>query len=100
MNATTSEPETDDARQTISFDEAVALLPEGDTVHTFVQAAFGLLGADWPRQKILDALKDAECIDVTGPMAPRMHHGLAIPRKGRGPLFIETRRTGEVKVVQ
>ena len=78
-----------DKPETIDYAEAVTRLPEGNTIHTFRQNRVALLGAGWPRKKLLAALKAAKEIHVTGEGAQAMHHGIAIQDK-RGTLFIET----------
>jgi hypothetical protein len=87
-----------------TFDEAVAALPRGKYVHTFMQSGASILiGADWTRKEIVDALRGADRIDVTGEQAQGMKHGLAIehPRVPGAYLFIETaRRTDSLVVTQ
>jgi hypothetical protein len=77
----------------LTFEEAVSLLPTGDTIHTFTNPGMGLLvGADWTRDEVLDLLRscpDAECAEVTGPQAQAMQHGLAVHRAGHPLLYIE-----------
>ena len=77
--------------QTIDYEAAVALLPDGDDVHTFRSGAFSLVGADWKREKILALLKVADEIHVTGGMAQGMGHGMAV-QDDYGWLFIATRK--------
>ncbi|HNL98896.1 MAG TPA: hypothetical protein PKL61_17315 [Accumulibacter sp.] len=79
----------DDDKELISFDDAVTRLPPGDNIHTFRQAGPMLLGADHGRTSLLAAMRAAPCIEVTGPQAQAMNHGLAI-RDENGFLFIET----------
>jgi hypothetical protein len=81
-------------RLTVSYDEALLLLPEGDTIHTFRDGAGILIGADWGREKILDLLKQAKTIYVSGPMAMGMGYGLHTDHNGR--LFIEATNADEV----
>jgi hypothetical protein len=86
---TVAKPGPDD-REFVSFDEAVALLPDGDTIHTFRNPGPAiLLGADWPRSRLLDALRDAREIELTGPAATAMGHGIAIDHGGRT-LYVAT----------
>jgi hypothetical protein len=93
-----------DGRIVIGFDDAVSALPDGDDVHTFMQGGANMLiGADWPRDEIIDALRGADRIDVTGEQAQSIRHGLAIvhPRVSDAYLFIETaRRTDSLVVTQ
>jgi len=72
----------------VSFEEAKKRLPKRKMIHTFREAPFGLLGAEWSKRDILKALK-THAIKETGPMAKGANHGLAIHDE-HGWLFIET----------
>ena len=74
----------------ISLDEAVKLLPEGDTIHTFRIGGAMIIGADWSRESIISAMGKTD-IHVAGEKAHALHHGLAIIESGRW-LFIEASR--------
>ena len=78
--------------QLLSYDEAVALLPDGDSVHTFLDGGFVLIGADWDRTDILTLLETTSRREVTGDAAQGMGHGLAAYRADGTPVFIETRK--------
>ena len=81
--------------ETLTVEQALAALPDGDRIHTFRDSRVALVGADWDRADIEQALREAKAIGITGPMAQGMKHGMQIDRGG-GPLFIETRaRTDE-----
>ena len=73
----------------LTYVEAVALLPDTARIHTFVQAGWTILTADWERADILALLKRADQREIAGPEAPA---GMAVrlPLTGE-PLFIETR---------
>jgi hypothetical protein len=88
----TMSDETGDEIILLSYEEAVALLPDGDRIHTFLDGGVALLGADWDRAKILDLLKWSERREITGPAAQSFGHGLAAIRRDDGVLvFIKTR---------
>jgi hypothetical protein len=74
----------------LTYDEAVALLPEGERIHTILDGGIALLGADWDRDAVLALLKATDRREVTGPAAQSLGHGLAAFRDGE-PVFIETR---------
>ena len=74
----------------LTYDEAVALLPDGDYVHTFRNPSGILLGADWARERILHLLRRADVIHQTGGTAANMGHGICITHRNE-PLFIATR---------
>lgn len=76
----------------MTYDEAVAMLPDGNSIHTFMNPNGMLLGADWSREEILAELRNAHEILETGPAAQAMGHGIAIDEDGRV-LFIETRKS-------
>ncbi len=46
-----------DERVIVDFDQAVAMLPDGNYIHTFRQAGPALIGANWSREKMLNWLK-------------------------------------------
>ena len=75
----------------LTYDEAVALLPDGDEVHAFLSMGGMLIGADWERGKILELLRESDRREVTGPAAQSMGHGLAAFRADGVPVFIATR---------
>ena len=46
--------------QTVALADALRMLPEGDDdIHTFRNPFGMMLGADWPRQEVVDAVRDA-----------------------------------------
>ena len=67
-----------DMKKYLTYDEAVSLLPDGEQIHTFVNPITDLLiGADWSRKEILDALRKST-IQRTGPEARKMGHGIVV----------------------
>lgn len=77
------------SREFLSFDDALSLLPDGDTIHTFRVSGTALIGADWDRDALIAALRHGNP-ERTGPMASAMGHGLALT-DAFGLLFIETK---------
>lgn len=76
----------------LSYDEAVALLPDGDGIDTYIDGGLMLISAAWPRAKILDLLATSERREVTGPAAQSFGHGLAAYLEDGTPVFIKTRQ--------
>lgn len=64
------------SKRYITFEEAVSLLPDGECVHTFYNNSFGLLGADWSKDEIIDKLRKSDVIELTGSQARAMKHGM------------------------
>jgi hypothetical protein len=79
----------DNEKEFISYDEAVKRLPAGDMVHTFRSNGMLLVGCDHKRAALLDAMRAAPAIEIPGPQAQAMNHGLAI-HDDHGWLFIAT----------
>lgn len=63
-------------RTYITTEQAISILPDSDSVHTFYQTGFGLIGADWSKVDITDKLKKRDIIELTGPVARGMGHGM------------------------
>ena len=75
----------------LTKDQALSMLGEGETIHTFRTPGTGLMvGCDWSRQNIISAIEDEDndC-ELGGPMCQRMNHGLIVHVDG--PLFVECR---------
>lgn len=81
-------------RRFITADEAIALLPEKEYIHTFYNTPPVLCGADWDKQEIIDKLKAADKIEIAGETARSMDHGLAVynndTKMQSEVLFVET----------
>lgn len=77
----------------ITKEQAVALLPEGETVLTFMNGGFGLVGADWSREEIIDKIEKSDVLELTGAGARGMGHGMCAYNNGAKHsdiLFIQT----------
>lgn len=77
-------------RKQLTPEQAQELLPDGDTVHTFRNGPGMLIGADWPKSRILDRFR-THGVELSGQNARTLNHGL-VSTDDTGPLFIETRR--------
>jgi len=85
------------------MEEKILLTPEqakevlsvhNGKVHTFLNGGGMLIGADHDKESIYESIDNADILEVTGPSAQAMGHGLGIFRKGaknQGDiLFVET----------
>lgn len=63
-------------RMYLSLDEALTVLPNSETIHTFYNLPNTLVGADWSKQDIEDKLKQSDIIEVCGDTARSMKHGI------------------------
>ena len=64
-------------RRFITPGEAIRLLPEGEEVHTLIENGIAMIGADWTQDDIIEKLRTADHIEITGPHARGMKHGIA-----------------------
>lgn len=78
----------------VTKEQATSILPDGDSIHTFYNPGFGLVGADWSRADLLEKLEKSDILELTGPAARGMGHGLCAYDKTAKTwdeiLFIET----------
>lgn len=81
-------------KRTLSEEEAISILPDGQEIHTQIQNGLMLIGADWSREDIIDKIQKSDIREVTGPYARAMGHGLALYNKNAkfqsDILFVET----------
>lgn len=72
----------------LTADEALAMLPEGETVHT-VRGQHIPIGADWSRADIVQAIRENQ-VELSGPITTAMGHWMAF-RDKFGWVFVATR---------
>lgn len=81
----------------LTAEQAISILPDSDSVHTFYNPGFGLIGADWSKADITDKLQNSDIIELTGPGARGMGHGICAYNKTakyqNEILFVETDET-------
>ena len=88
-----------DERQLLTYEEAVAMLPDSDDIHTFSNGASGMMiGCDWKRDHVLAAIKEHGC-ELAGGMAAAMNHGLFLRDPSRR-LFIGTKPDDQAKATE
>lgn len=74
----------------LTKEQARRMLPDDETIHTFLSNGLALLGADWSKGDILAAIEDHVC-EIGGPECQRFNHGLVIHTQP-GPLFVECQK--------
>lgn len=62
----------------ITKEQALYLLPDTEEIHVHRNTSFGLLGADWERDEILELIENADHVTRSGEIASSMNHGLVI----------------------
>lgn len=86
-------PVTTDQAPELTKEEAIAMLPPGEEIHTFRDAVADgtgvLFGADARREAILRKIQAFPCYRA-GPGATGMGHGLCISDIADMPLFVQT----------
>ena len=69
----------DDERVELTFAEALPLLEVfQDHVHTFVGGGGMMIGADWHVEDIRKKVENGATLELTGPFARGMKHGIAL----------------------
>jgi hypothetical protein len=81
----------------LTYEQAVSVLPDDDMIHTYFSIPMSLIGGDWERERILEAIRSGKP-QIGGEACRREGHGLVIFTdisllgiKAEEPLFIETR---------
>lgn len=78
----------------LTADEAISVLPEKEDIHTFINVAFNLVGADISRCDLEDRLMKADFIEVCGEQARSLGHGICFYNKSAlyqsDIIFVET----------
>lgn len=60
-------------------EQAIELLPEGETVHTLANVGPTLFGTDWPREEIIEKINAENCVrEIAGDTAREFGHALAL----------------------
>lgn len=78
-------------RVVLTMEQAEAMLPDGDDIHTFrdTNGRGPLIGADWSRANILEALRTKKP-ELSGELATKMDHGIVFFDE-YGPVFVATK---------
>lgn len=74
----------------LSKEQAKKLI-KGKSIHTFRTGTGLLLGADWSRESLLDAIENSSenALEIGGEQCKAMGHGLVIWTSQKDPLFVE-----------
>ena len=74
----------EEKRLFLTLEQALDVLPKSEEIHCFVNAGFGLIGADWNKDKVKEALKNAENIEIGGEQCKALGHALVcIPKNAK-----------------
>lgn len=89
---------TTEERIVLTPEEAIAMLPEGELVHTFRNPSPGaMFGSDWSRASIEEEIRNAAYRELAGPIMTDMGHGLVLfPKSAKYQgdlLFVATKRS-------
>lgn len=81
----------DDDRRVVPIEEAIERIGDGEHVHTFRSGPSMIIGADWDRASLIEAMRK-NGVEEAGAGASAMGHTLVIVNCGGSPLFIEASR--------
>lgn len=70
----------------LTKEQALSMLGDDEQIHTFRSSPVAMIGCDWSRASIVEAINANEC-ELGGPACQSMNHGLVI--HVNGPLFVE-----------
>lgn len=62
----------------LTKEEVLYCLKDSEYIHTYKNAAFGLIGADWQKNELIDLLDEADDIQIGGEGCRSMGHGIVI----------------------
>ena len=72
------------SRKILTIEQAIDILPQKEQIHCFINAGFGLVGADWNKEKVVEALKCAEVVEIGGEQCKALKHALVcIPKNAK-----------------
>lgn len=66
----------------LTFEQAIDILPKEEQIHCFINATFGLIGADWEKEKVTETLSNADSIEIGGEQCKALGHALVCVPKG------------------
>lgn len=81
------------SRVFLDYQEAEAMLPDGDFINVKLNPFGALIGSDWKRADVLELLADGTP-ELSGAVATGMGFGMAVLRQGRYH-FVETRQVDQ-----
>lgn len=68
----------------LSIEEALYCIGDKEYIHTFINAPFGLIGADWGKDEVIEHLQNAEDIQIGGEVCRAMNHGIVVfPKRAK-----------------
>jgi hypothetical protein len=78
----------DNDKHIITAEQAIDCLPQGETIHNFLNPSPGLmLGCDYERASAIKALEEADSIEIGGPGCMAMKHPLVVWKDGAHSFF-------------
>jgi len=78
----------------LSIDEALAMIAEGDKVHTLL----GMFGADWDRPSLEQLVRTTSCRRKAGGTAAAMGHKLAVVTEDGKWLYVQTKAASHAPI--
>lgn len=79
-----------DTQILLTPEQAISVLPEGDSVHVYTNPVPGVnIGADWDRGKLVETINKAVAREIGGSNCRSMKHGLIVWETNTHPLFVE-----------
>lgn len=74
----------------LTTEQALSMLPDGDSIHTFRSTGMALIGCDWEREDLEETIRESQC-EIGGDQCQAFNHGLVVWTSETEPLFVECR---------
>lgn len=72
------------SRKILTIEQAIDILPQKEQIHCFRDVGFGLVGADWNKEKVVETLKGAEVVEIGGERCKASKHALVcVPKNAK-----------------
>jgi len=81
----------DNDRCIITNEQALDILADGEQVHTFRGGNGFMLGGNWDREDLIEAIRESERVEIGGAACQSLGHGLVV-WTGDTPLFVECKK--------
>lgn len=81
--------ENESDRIILTEKQAKKLIGKRKDIHTFRSGTGILMGCDWSRKSLMEAIANSKLIEIGGDQCKKMGHGLVVWTSDYNPLFVE-----------
>ena len=77
--------------KTLTVGEALAMLPDSNHVHAFVETSQCLISEEWPRAQIESAIRNAHSLELGGDHGATAGHSLVVWTSPASSIYVATK---------